>query len=469
MGLGVVAAVVIAIVVVAFIRPVAKDGDQAGPVSIVGVAPDAIPGPEPQITGESPAALPDATETAITTKAPTRETFLMFPDGFATIAGRASPNATVEIVLAGTTLERITADANGGFGATVFIAPSDQPRRMELIADPDGAAVRSDETYFVQPTLVAVGPEAAAPDPADSVFVAEVADTPEEQTELALDLARPAIIEIPTVPPTPQVPPQMADAVVPEQTEPLEDQAIITTELTQPAPIVVPVSPEGSDPAPSAFDTVADIVAPEPSTGITPQAVAVGSGPVSTPAPAILVADGAGVRVLQPAETNLPPEVLSNVALDTITYDETGDVQLAGRGAQTGFVQIYLDNQPVTTSRIDAQGNWQIDLPEVDTGVYTLRIDEVSEAGEVVSRIETPFQREEAETVAAVFANETENSNFDVAVRTVQPGATLWAIAREQFGSGILYVEVFEANRDRIRDPDLIYPGQIFRIPELAQ
>ncbi|WP_298494280.1 LysM peptidoglycan-binding domain-containing protein [uncultured Maritimibacter sp.] len=48
---------------------------------------------------------------------------------------------------------------------------------------------------------------------------------------------------------------------------------------------------------------------------------------------------------------------------------------------------------------------------------------------------------------------------------TVQPGSTLWAIATERYGEGIRYVQVFEANRDKIRDPDLIYPGQVFELP----
>ena len=48
---------------------------------------------------------------------------------------------------------------------------------------------------------------------------------------------------------------------------------------------------------------------------------------------------------------------------------------------------------------------------------------------------------------------------------TVQPGNTLWAIARDNYGEGILYVRLFDANRDRIRDPDLIYPGQVFSVP----
>ncbi|MDB4254946.1 LysM peptidoglycan-binding domain-containing protein, partial [bacterium] len=114
-------------------------------------------------------------------------------------------------------------------------------------------------------------------------------------------------------------------------------------------------------------------------------------------------------------------------------------------------------------------GDWQIELPQIDTGIYTLRIDEVNEDGAVVSRLETPFKREERAEVAAVLAEETTVDGFEVAVKTVQPGATLWAIAEENLGSGIYYIEVFEANSDLIRDPDLIYPGQIFRIPEISQ
>ena len=49
---------------------------------------------------------------------------------------------------------------------------------------------------------------------------------------------------------------------------------------------------------------------------------------------------------------------------------------------------------------------------------------------------------------------------------TVQPGMTLWAIARENFGQGVMYVQVFEVNRDKIKDPNLIYPGQVFTIPK---
>ena len=48
---------------------------------------------------------------------------------------------------------------------------------------------------------------------------------------------------------------------------------------------------------------------------------------------------------------------------------------------------------------------------------------------------------------------------------TVQPGNNLWTLARTHYGSGVRYTQIFTANRDQIRDPDLIYPGQIFNMP----
>ena len=54
-------------------------------------------------------------------------------------------------------------------------------------------------------------------------------------------------------------------------------------------------------------------------------------------------------------------------------------------------------------------------------------------------------------------------------VVTVQPGFTLWQIATENYGDGMLYVKVFEANKGQIRDPDLIYPGQIFAVPAASE
>ena len=48
----------------------------------------------------------------------------------------------------------------------------------------------------------------------------------------------------------------------------------------------------------------------------------------------------------------------------------------------------------------------------------------------------------------------------------VQPGNSLWRIARRTYGQGLQYTVIYEANKDRIGDPNLIYPGQIFTVPK---
>jgi len=48
-------------------------------------------------------------------------------------------------------------------------------------------------------------------------------------------------------------------------------------------------------------------------------------------------------------------------------------------------------------------------------------------------------------------------------------GDSLWHISRSTYGQGIRYSVIYNANRDQIRDPDLIYPGQIFVLPKAQQ
>ena len=48
----------------------------------------------------------------------------------------------------------------------------------------------------------------------------------------------------------------------------------------------------------------------------------------------------------------------------------------------------------------------------------------------------------------------------------VQKGDTLWAIATATYGDGNRYPEIFEANKPMLTDPDLIFPGQVLRIPQ---
>ena len=47
----------------------------------------------------------------------------------------------------------------------------------------------------------------------------------------------------------------------------------------------------------------------------------------------------------------------------------------------------------------------------------------------------------------------------------VQPGDTLWAIAKKYYGNGNQYPRIVNANKDKIKNPNLIFPGQQLVIP----
>ena len=177
--------------------------------------------------------------------------------------------------------------------------------------------------------------------------------------------------------------------------------------------------------------------------------------------PRLLLADQQGVRVVQPA-TGVP-SVQTSVSIDAIAYDVEGTVVLSGRGA--GTVRIYLDNRAIETVPVAADGQWRTPLPVIDTGVYQLRVDELDGSGQVTSRTTTPFQREDADKIAALVDTQTPSAPGP-RLLTVQPGSTLWGIARQEYGRGVLFVRVFEANRADIADPHWIYPGQVFTVPE---
>lgn len=49
---------------------------------------------------------------------------------------------------------------------------------------------------------------------------------------------------------------------------------------------------------------------------------------------------------------------------------------------------------------------------------------------------------------------------------TIAKGDNLWAISKKFYGAGGKYTRIFEENREVIKDPDLIFPGQKIRIPK---
>lgn len=174
-------------------------------------------------------------------------------------------------------------------------------------------------------------------------------------------------------------------------------------------------------------------------------------------APVVVLSTPATVEVIQPAIE----QVAGQIVLDSISYSAEGDVVLSGRGQPGSAARIYANGAPVTQADIRQDGNWSVVVNTIDVGDYTLRVDEVGAEGQVTSRAESPFRRVNPELAIATLA---ETGPLQQIV--VQPGNNLWTIARERYGRGPLFTQIFTANADQIRDPDLIYPGQIFSLPE---
>jgi hypothetical protein len=187
----------------------------------------------------------------------------------------------------------------------------------------------------------------------------------------------------------------------------------------------------------------------------------------------VLLADSEGVRLLQPSAPR--SRSIDRVIVDIISYAADGAVLLEGRSAPppppVDSVRVYLDGTAIDSAPIAEDGSWRLPLVDIQSGVYTLRVDQLDPGGRVVSRFETPFKREDPVVLAqleAGAAREPGQTPARASVITVQPGYTLWGIAADRYGSGFRYVQIFAANDDQIRDPDLIYPGQIFDLPDLG-
>ena len=154
----------------------------------------------------------------------------------------------------------------------------------------------------------------------------------------------------------------------------------------------------------------------------------------------------------------------NELLLEVVTYEDSGEISLSGSGDPNNEARILLDGNLIQSEDITEEGKWTAELSEVEPGDYFLTIDEVGDEGNVIEKVETPLRIEPPEQAMEAQEKIQENPKLATLV-TVQKGFTLWGISRRNYGLGRLYVRIYNANKDQIDDPDLIYPGQIFVVP----
>lgn len=143
------------------------------------------------------------------------------------------------------------------------------------------------------------------------------------------------------------------------------------------------------------------------------------------------------------------------LALETVDYDEAGGVIFSGRAEPGTRVRVIANGATVGDTAVGADGRWTVRAGDaLAPGIYDLQVDMIRPDGTVAAVIVLPFER---------VAPEALNLGEDSVI--VQPGNSLWRIARRIYGEGIQYTVIYEANAEQIRDPDMIYPGQVFSTP----
>jgi len=223
-------------------------------------------------------------------------------------------------------------------------------------------------------------------------------------------------------------------------------------------------------------DTVV-VVVPEPGAGVAVRSA--GASPSVAAPPAASAPEPAPIAVLIPAAAQgAPPRILqgpqpspgmasggagrggpsARLGMDSVDYRDSGGIRFAGSAPPGAAVRVYVGEEHAGDAVADAAGRWML-APERQPAVgrHALRVDQLAAGGAVAARVEVPFQRDEVPPEA-----------FDSRAVVVQPGANLWRIARSTYGQGVHYSVIYQANREQIRDPNRIFPGQIFALPEGA-
>jgi LysM repeat protein len=213
--------------------------------------------------------------------------------------------------------------------------------------------------------------------------------------------------------------------------------------------------------------------------------------PKSTDRPivALVTPDKPTVVLSQPAGPN---PAAGAVVVETVEIEPGGKVHVSGQARPRTALRLYLNDSFITSVTAGADGRFAVTINEgVAPGSYRVRVDEASSSGTVRARAEVPFNA--PDTAASVSAQASASKRPDtagpqlaaagatvlpdsgsppstvvvpkIATTTVSRGDSLWRLSQVTYGAGMRYAVIYKANRGQIRNPNRIYPGQVFVLP----
>jgi LysM repeat protein len=222
------------------------------------------------------------------------------------------------------------------------------------------------------------------------------------------------------------------------------------------------------------------------------QSVAVVLEPTNDlPTVALMTPDKPTVVLSQPSA---PGSVTETVVVEAVDIEPNGKLHVSGRARAGSVVRLYLNDSFVASVTADGDGHLALTINEgVAPGKYRVRLDELApKSGVVRARAEVPLNVPDTMTTASM-PPQTPSSTLPAkpqprlaaATNTVLPdkdspstmvvprittmtvvrGDSLWRLSHRALGGGERYAVIYRANREQIRNPNLIYPGQVLVLP----
>jgi nucleoid-associated protein YgaU len=226
------------------------------------------------------------------------------------------------------------------------------------------------------------------------------------------------------------------------------------------------------------------------------QNVAVALEPKATDRPvvALITPNKPTIMLSQPAATK---PAAGAVVVEAVEIEPGGKFHVSGQARAGAALRLYLNDSFITSVTAAADGRFSVTINEgVAPGSYRVRVDEASSSGSVRARAEVPFNVPETMMTASVPAQATASKRSEsaapqqpqlaaagaivlpdggspsstvvvpkITTTTVSRGDSLWRLSQLSYGAGTRYAVIYKANREQIRNPNLIYPGQVLVLP----
>lgn len=392
------------------------------------------------------------------------------PNGSVVIAGKAAPDAQVEILNGDTIIATTKAGREGDFVA-VFdkaLAPGDYQLSLRTTAGDE--VVTSVETAIV-----------SVPQDSSGQVLAMV-EAPGQAAELI------------TVPEAAKQPEPAA------QGEGVSEPSVAPGEDAKAADLAAEAQSAQSAGAVDAQSKSASDDAGEAQSATEEPAAAPATEPEVTAAPPA-------------AEEKAQPQIapVHSVSVDAVEIE--GDTIFVAGQAPAGLtVRVYAGDSLLGDARASDGGRFLVEAKrDLPVGSYVIRADVIGADGAVVARAAVPFEREPGEAIAAVAPQQPAPSQEAPAAQApaaagpdtqsgekaaaptddataqkehakaddltapalqradgaviIRRGDSLWRISRRVYGRGVRYSTIYLANQDQIADPNRIWPGQVFAVP----